>query len=244
MSGHPVAVGADRLVAPSRYRHPGDVIRLIAGGVLLVGSVVASAAASRWLLGPAAPVAGGPGPASQVLTGLVQVACVAAAALIVAVTLSHRQFGLLGRLVVAGLAAAGLTAGILVLLGDRHPDALADNLAQGSWLASAAFPSPALIAGAAAVIVAGSPQMSRPWRRAAWLTLLLVVVVRILTGTVLPMEVLLAIAAGVIVGAGVLVAFGAPDRWMGPSEVARALRSAGVPAESVRGRRRRGQGLA
>ena len=234
MRGHPVAVGADRLVAPSRYRHPGDVIRLIAGGVLLVGSVVASAAASRWLLGPAAPVPGGPGPASQVLTGLVQVACVAAAALIVAVTLSHRQFGLLGRLIVAGLAAAGLTAGILVLLGDRHPDALADNLAQGSWLASAAFPSPALIAAAAAVIVAGSPWMSRPWRRAAWLTLLLVVVVRILTGTVLPMKVLLAIAAGVIVGAGVLVAFGAPDRRMGPSEIARALRSAGVPAESVR----------
>ena len=139
MSGHPVAVAAGRLVAPSRYRHPGDVIRLIAGGVLFVCLLVASAAASRWLLGPAAPVASGQGPASRVLTGLVQVACAGAAALVVVATVRYRRFGLLGRLALAGVAAAGLAAGILVLLGDQHPAALRDNLVQGSWLASTAF---------------------------------------------------------------------------------------------------------
>jgi glycosyltransferase 2 family protein len=236
MSGHPVAVATGRLVSPSRYRHPGDVIRLISGGVVLACALIVSSVASRWLLRPSAPVANstGSGSASQVLTGIVQVTCVAAVVLVVAATLRRRRFGLLGRLALAGAVATGLAAGIFVLLGDQHPDALTDNLAHGSWLASTAFPEPALIACAGAVIVAASPWMSRPWRRAAWLALVLVVVVRILTGTVLPMEVVLALAAGVTVGAAVLVAFGVPDRRIGPDQIADALRQAGLPAESVR----------
>ena len=159
MSGHPVAAAAGRLLPSSRYRHPGDVIRLIAGGVLLLVSLVASAAARRWLLGPAAAVAGGVGSGPDtVLTGIVQVACVAAAALVVAATLWHRRFRLL-----LGLAAgAVLAAGVLVLLGGRHPAALTDHLARGSWLASAAFPGPLVFAAATAVIVAASPWLSRP----------------------------------------------------------------------------------
>jgi glycosyltransferase 2 family protein len=235
MSGHPVAVAAGRLLPSSRYRHPGDVIRLIAGSILLLVSLVASKAAHRWLLGPDAAVGGiGFGTASGVLTGVVQVACVAAAALVVAATLWRRRFRLLFGLAAGAAVAAGVTAAILLLLGDRHPAALTDNLAHDSWLASAAFPGPPLIAGAVAVIVAASPWLSRPWRRAAWLTLLLVVVVRLVTGTVLPMELLLAFATGLTVGAAVLVAFGVPDRRIGAGEIAEALRAAGLPAESAR----------
>jgi undecaprenyl-diphosphatase len=235
MSGHPVAVAVGRLVPPTRYRHPGDVIRLIAGSAVLGCSLAASAAARRWLLGPAAPVTGGlgSGPA-RVLTGLVQVACVAAAALVVAATLRRRRFRLLGGLAVAAAVATAITAGIFWLLGGQHPDALTDNLMSGSWLASAAFPGPALIACAVAVIVAASPWMSRPWRRAAWLVLLLAAAARIVTGTILPIELIIAIAAGVIVGAGALVAFGVPDQRIGAGEIAGALRSAGLPAETVR----------
>jgi uncharacterized protein (TIRG00374 family) len=236
MSGHPVAAAVGRLVPATRYRHPGDVIRLIAGAAVLGCSLAVSAAARRWLLGPAAPVTGGLGSglASRVLTGLVQVACVAAAALVVAATLRRRRFRLLGGLAVAAAVAAGIVAGIFWLVGDQHPDALADNLTRGSWLASAAFPAPAVLAGAVAVIVAASPWMSRPWRRAAWLVLLLAAAARIVTGTILPMELIIAVAAGVTVGAGVLVAFGVPDQRIGAGEIAGALRSAGLPVESVR----------
>jgi glycosyltransferase 2 family protein len=235
MSGHPVAVAMERLVPSTRYRHPGDVIRLVAGSILLLVSLVASKAAARWLLGPDASAGGITfGPASDVLTGIVQVACAAAAALAVAATLWHRRYRLLLGLAAGSAVAAGVAAAILLLLGDRHPVALTDNLAHGSWLASAAFPDPLLIAGAVAVIVAASPWLSRPWRRAAWLTLLLVVVVRLVTGTVLPMELLLAFATGLTVGAAVLVVFGVPDRRIGAGEIAEALRAAGLPAESVR----------
>jgi glycosyltransferase 2 family protein len=235
MSGHPVAVAMERLMPSFRYRHPGDVIRLIAGSILLLVSLVASAAARRWVLGVDAPVGGiSYGPASDVLTGIVQVAFITAAALAVAATLWHRRFRLLLGLAVGAAVAGGVMAGIVLLFGYMHPAALTDNLAHGSWLASAAFPGPALIASAVAVIVAASPWLSRPWRRAAWLALLLVVVVRLVTGMVLPMELLLAFATGLTVGAAVLMVFGVPDRRMGPDEIAAALRSAGLPAESVR----------
>ena len=100
MSGQPVAAPAGQLLAPSRYRHPGDVIRLIAGGAVLACAAIASAAASRWLHGPlvAAPGGIGPNPVSRALTGIVQGVCVAAAVLVVAATLRHRRFRLLGGL--------------------------------------------------------------------------------------------------------------------------------------------------
>ena len=242
MTARPATASAAQLLPASRYRHPGDVIRLIAGGTVLAGAVIAVAvaskwfpAASRWLLGPAAPAPSGIGPnaVSRVLTGIVQVAFVAAAALVVVATLRHRRFRLLGGLAVAAVVAAAAAAGIFYEFGGQNPAALARNLARGSWLASAAFPWPALIAAAAAVIVAASPWLSRPWRRAAWLALLAAVVVRLVTGTVLPMELVIAVAAGVTVGAAVLVTFGVPDRRMGPAEIAEALRQAGVPVGSV-----------
>ena len=108
----------------SRYRHPGDVIRLISAGLLLAGAFAASAAAFRWLLGPAASVPGGLGTAGQVITGLVQVACLAAVVVVVAATLRRRRFRLLAGLAAGALAAAGLTAGILALLGAERPATL------------------------------------------------------------------------------------------------------------------------
>ena len=163
MSSPPVAVRAWPLVSASRYRHPGDVIRLICGLVLLGCSLAACAAASRWLLGPAAPVVDSLGPIRRVTTGLVQVACLAAAAVVVAAALRRRRFRLLAGLAVGAVAAAAIATGIFSLFGGQHPDALTDNLARGSWLAGAGFPGPAVIASAAAVVVA--PPLAPAWRR-------------------------------------------------------------------------------
>jgi len=81
--------------------------------------------------------------------------------------------------------------------------------------------------------VAASPWLSRPWRRAAWITLCAVGAARLAAGTVLPMELILALAAGMTVGAGVLVTLGVPDRRIGPDGIAAALRSADLPVSSV-----------
>src|SRR5580704_2349813 len=234
MKSSPVAITAEHLRSSSRYRHPGDVIRLIAAGLLLACSFVASWVASRWLLGPASSVPDDLGPAGGVITGLVQVAFLVAAAVVVAATLRRRRFRLLAGLAAGAVAAAALAAGIFALLGGHRPAALTANLARGSWLTGAAFPAPALFASAAAVVVGAAPWLSRPWRRVAWLTLLLAAVVRVLAGTMLPMQLILALATGVTVGAAVLVTFGVPDRRIGPGEIGAALRRAGLPVTSVR----------
>ncbi len=235
MSSPPVAVTTPgRLPTSSRYRHPGDVIRLISAGLVLACSLAVSWVARRWLLGTAATVPGGLGTAGRVITGLVQVACLAAVAVVVAATLRRRRFRLLAGLAAGAVAAAVLAEGIFVLIGAKRPAALTAHLAHGSWLVGAAFPAPALFASAAAVVVAAAPWLSRPWRRAAWLTLLLAAAARLLAGTVLPMQLILALATGVTVGAAVLVAFGVPDRRIGPGEIAAALRRAGLPVTSVR----------
>src|ERR1700749_2905921 len=118
MSSPPVAVPAGPHPPPrpsalpsSRYRHPGDVIRLISAGLLLAGAFAASAVAFPWLPGPAASVPGGLGTAGQVITGLVQVACLAAVVVVVAATLRRRRFRLLAGLAAGAVAGAGLTAG-------------------------------------------------------------------------------------------------------------------------------------
>ena len=133
-----------RRLPSSRYRHPGDVIRLIAGGLLLIVALAAVALAPSQLVGTDASAVTwlGADPAGRLLVGLVQVAFVVAAAAIVAFALWRRRFRLLISLAAGAMVAGGALAGILNLVGGGHPDAVAANLGHGSWLASAAFPSP------------------------------------------------------------------------------------------------------
>ncbi len=81
--------------------------------------------------------------------------------------------------------------------------------------------------------MAAAPWLSRPWRRTAWIALAAVAAARLITGTALPAELVLAFASGVTVGAAVLVAFGVPDRRIGSEGIAAALRAAGLPVASV-----------
>jgi hypothetical protein len=124
-------------------------------------------------------------------------------------------------------------AGILYLVGDKHPHTVTATAGHSSWLASAAFPGAALLAAAVAVTVAAAPWLSRPCRRTAWIALGAAGTARLVTGTVLPAELVLAFVSGVTAGAAVLVVFGVPDRRIGAEGIAAAPRSAGLPVASV-----------
>src|SRR5271157_5001493 len=223
-AGGPKTRQRGRVLAPTRYRHPGDVIRLIAAALVLAVAVVIAMLLPA-LLRPAAAVTGvGPATeAGQVLTGLVQVTVAAAALVLLVAALRYRRFRVLATVAGGFAAAAALMAGI-------------------TYLAGAGFPDPAVLAGLAAVAVAAAPWLSRPWRRASWAALLLIGAARLVTGGLLPMQLVLALAAGVTVGAGLLVAFGVPDRRMGPAGVAAALRAGGVPVSQVTGPLRAAKG--
>jgi glycosyltransferase 2 family protein len=214
-----------------RYRQPGDVIRLIAAGSVLAAAA-AVAALLPALLRPAAITAVGPAtPAGRLVTGLAQVTIAAAGLVLLTAALRYRRFRVLVTVAGGFAAAAALLAGITYLTGPGDSAVLR----HGSWLTAAGCTSPALLAGLAAVAVAAVPWLSRPWRKVAWAVLLLIGAARLVTGGVLPVQLVLALAAGVTVGAGLLVAFGVPDRRMGPAGVAAALGAGGVPVSQVTG---------
>jgi glycosyltransferase 2 family protein len=235
-AGEPKAPLRGRVLPPTRYRHPGDVIRLIAAALVLAVAAVIAALLPA-LLRPSVAAITGIGPlteAGQVLTGLVQVTIAAAALVLLVAALRYRRFRLLVTVAAGFLAAAALMTGITYLAGPGG-SGLPAGLRQGSWLTGAGFPDPAILAGLAAVAAAAAPWLSRPWRRAAWAALLLIGAARLITGGLLPMQLALALAAGGTVGAALLVVFGVPDRRMGPAGVAAALRAGGVPVSQVTG---------
>ncbi len=83
----PTTKHSGRFLPPARYRHPGDVIRLIGSGLVLTAMLAAVAVAPGRLTGAGAATVTwlGSDPAGRLLTGLVQVGFVAAAAGAVAV---------------------------------------------------------------------------------------------------------------------------------------------------------------
>src|SRR6266576_963173 len=140
---------------------------------------------------------------------------------------------LLVSLAGAAVLASAVVIGIIHLAGGQRPRDLATGAGQWPWLTGASLVSPALLAAAVAVTVAAAPWLSRPWRRTAWTTLWLAALVRLITGTASPVEVVVAFSAGVTIGAGALVLFGVPDRRIGPDGIAAALASAGLPVARV-----------
>jgi undecaprenyl-diphosphatase len=225
-----------RLLPPARYRHPGDVIRLIIAGLVLAGALAVTTAAHATYAGASAVAVTAVVPstvAGRVLAGLVQAAFVIAAVAALAVTLRYRRFRLLASLAGVAVLAGAVVAGIIQLAGGARPRALAAGAGQWSWLTGASLVGPVLLAAAVAGTVAAAPWLSRPWRRTAWILLWLAAVMRLVTGTAAPAEVVVAFAAGVTVGAGALILFGVPDRRIGPDGIAAALSSAALPVARV-----------
>jgi glycosyltransferase 2 family protein len=225
-----------RLLSPARYRHPGDVIRLIVAGLVLAGTLAATVATHGTYAGASGVTVtdlAPPALAGRVLAGLVQAAFVVVAVVAVAVTLRYRRFRLLACLVAGAVLAGAALAGFVYLAGGERPRALAAGAGSWWWLTGASLLGPALLAAAVAGTVAAAPWLSRPWRRTAWIALWLTAAARLITGTASPLEVVLAFATGVTIGAGVLVLFGVPDRRIGPGEIAAALGSAGLPVTCV-----------
>jgi undecaprenyl-diphosphatase len=225
-----------RFLPPARYRHPGDVIRLILAGLVLAGAAAVTVITHATYAGASAAAVTAVAPstaAGRVLAGLVQLLFAVGAVTAIAVTLRHRRFRLLASLAGVAVVAGAVVAGIVLLAGGVRPRALAAGAGQWWWLTGASLAGPVLVAAAVAGVVAAAPWLSRPWRRTAWAALWLAAVARLVTGTASPVEVVVAFAAGVTVGAGALVLFGVPDRRIGPGGIAAALASAGLPVTRV-----------
>ncbi len=212
------------------YRHPGDVVRLVVWGattaILIVWTWLATSTAEGVTedLGRATgrvPVA-----ARELLLALAQVAAVFVPAIVAVVLIAQQRWRRLLLVALAGVAGTVvfMTVDSRLELAGGLPDAV-DN---GTWLAAPSFPSLPFIAGLAAAAIVGKPWMSRPWRRATDLAVAVLVGTVAIAGTLGVPELLLAVALGSTVGAGVLTLFGAPNRRPAPAVVAGALQAAGL----------------
>jgi len=109
-AGQPDSRPRGRVLAPARYRHPGDVIRLIAAALVLAVAAVIAMLLPALLRSAAAVTGVGPATAAgRVLTGLVQVMIAAAALVLLAAALRYRRFRVLATVAGGFAAAAALT---------------------------------------------------------------------------------------------------------------------------------------
>jgi uncharacterized protein (TIRG00374 family) len=224
------------MVPKTRYRHPGDAIRLIGSGLILVVSLVVLAIAPDRLLGPDASIVRWVGPSTaafRLLVGLIQFLTIAVGVVLAFTLIRWRRFRLLGSVVGAAIVAGLLVRLIDVVVDRTGPSDLTANLSRGGWIGHASFPSASVLAAAVAVVVTTSRWQSASWRRTIWIALGLVAAARLVSGTVLPFSLLIAAAVGATVGTGLLVAFGAPDRRPGPEDVVAALQDGGFPVVSA-----------
>ena len=127
-----------RLLPPARYRHPGDIIRLLTAGLVLTGAFAVTAATQGTYAGAGAAAVTAVAPstlAGRVLAGLVQAVFIAAAGAAVVVTLRSGRYRLLAGLVGSVVLASGVVIGIVYLAGGERPRAMTGVL---GWLHAAA----------------------------------------------------------------------------------------------------------
>jgi hypothetical protein len=157
----PRAVPTDRTVEEMPWaRHPADVARFVFA--LIVGAIVIliSAAAASTTLSTARDIVRVfdhvPAELRDFLAGLIQLVAIAAPIVIVVIIVVRRRWRMLGLLTLAATAASISFALLNMWLAARAPRVILQDRLSKSWLTGAAFPSTTYLAGAVAVVVAGS----------------------------------------------------------------------------------------
>ena len=239
----PVAVppaATTEIVEPAAERHvrtPSDVLHLIVGVLLVVVGTGVAAGASNTLVGFERDIIGAfdalPEAVARALYLLFQGFASLVPAAVGLFVLWKRRFRLFGLLILAAVIAQSIAALLndLVVESFGRPELLA-AVQRPEWLrdvASAGVITSDFVAGMVATVVLGSPWISRPWRRLGWAVVVIAILFRAAAAQDGPLDVVLAVGAGIVGGSLVLLVFGAPNRRpRGPAVVA-AMARAGIP---------------
>jgi len=218
----------------SRERHvrsPIELVRLLFGLILLAAGILLAEVADQTLAGAEADLAEGleeiPVRVREVLLGSLQVLIALFPLVGLGWLIVTRRWRLLllfvGAAQLATLAQGALSDAVF----DTEPG-LAERPVIDGFLGDETFPDSAFLAGSAAAITIVAPWLSRAWRRALWMLMLVAVVLRILSAADAVLDVVAAVAVGIVVGSALLLVFGAPSRRPDPRDVVTALRTVGV----------------
>jgi undecaprenyl-diphosphatase len=232
----PVEVHVER---PRRVRSPSDVLRLLVGGVLVVLGLVLATVAEHTVGGAQADLVDAvsrlPSGLEQGVVGVAQVIAISVIAVIAVTLMVQLRWRRLGVLALGAIVAA-----IAMVLADHVLDlpettrAIALNGVRVGWIDDPGFPSSAYLAASAAVVTLAGVWMSRRWKRALWGAVVVLALLRMLSSATGALDVVLAVAVGVVVGSLALVVFGAPNRAPEADALVDALRSAIPGLRSIR----------
>lgn len=113
--------------------------------------------------------------------------------------------------------------------------------AYSAFIVGTGWPPTSALAAYTGAVVAASPAVPRRWRRALWSLLAVLALQRVVTATSAPLDVVLAIAVGGVVGSALLLVLGRHATILTDDGVQAALERAGLTVdhvEEVRGERR------
>jgi uncharacterized membrane protein YbhN (UPF0104 family)/membrane-associated phospholipid phosphatase len=237
------AIGAEH-GAPRRHagwarlrhvrRHPGDVLRVLLGGLVVAvgalaahhGHVFAFDANLFRLVNQLRDVLGRP------LLVVMQLGAVAAVPAMAAVALAARRPRLARDLALSGGLAWVLAKVVKGLVGEARPVALLHGVIERVVDTGLGYPS-GHVAVAAAMVTAAGPWLPRPARRATWWVVWLVALGRMYAGAHLPLDVVGGAALGWAVAAATHLALGAPGGLPTASAIVEGLRAAGIEPDTV-----------
>jgi glycosyltransferase 2 family protein len=212
---------------------PVDIARVVAGLAVAAAGLVLAAVASETLGGMQADLARAvgrlPGPARTAAIGLAQIAAVVAPVVVLAAALASRR-PLMVVALVGGEAAAAAVMSLLghTIIDDAHPAAWEALVERESWITGRAFPTSAYIAGAVAAVVVTVRWLGPRWARPLWSLVVGFAVVRVVSGTNLPLDLVVAFGVGLAAGSAALLVVGSPDLAPRADAVVAALRRAGL----------------
>jgi uncharacterized protein (TIRG00374 family) len=216
----------------------GDVIRLVVGLVVLVLGLFLAAVARNTIGGVEEDIISWfnrlPDRTIGVVIGVGQIITVAVPLTVWGLLLWRRHFRLLGmQWLAANLASWTMTfieslySNRLGVIEDSH------SLTRG-WLAGTTFPTSSAIAGAAAFVAVSAPWLSHRWRRAMWASLMVLVLLRIVGSGEPPVDIIVAVAMGMVAGSFTLLVFGSPSPFPRVTELIAALRGVRINPVGIR----------
>jgi uncharacterized membrane protein YbhN (UPF0104 family)/tRNA A-37 threonylcarbamoyl transferase component Bud32 len=145
--------------------------------------------------------------------------------------LATRRFRTFG----VGTLAIVLASVAFVLLRDVLPDRTAGRPVgnETAFAVDAAWPPGGALASYAAAAIVVGVELPVRWQRAVWGFLAVLATFRVVTAQEPPLDLLLAVGAGGVVGAGMLLLFGRTILVASPQGVRAALESAGIAVAEV-----------
>ncbi|ROS31330.1 lysylphosphatidylglycerol synthase transmembrane domain-containing protein [Cellulomonas sp. PhB150] len=166
---------------------------------------------------------------------LVQVTYLAVLLVTPVVLLFRRRFNLIARGAAALLLGPLLFRLLSLIPGVRASgDALAGISDKLPDAVTVEWPSTGAVAACAALAAATAQGLSRPWRRAVWGFLAALGLLRVLTATSAPLDVVLAVGAGGLVGSVMVLLLGRRASVLTAAGVSAALRQSGLATSAVR----------